>query len=88
MMKVGMFATATFYALKKETHTAIPATAILHLHDRDWIYTPTQDQKFRRQEVSAGQMLPNQMQEILSGLQPNQRVVTNALALQNAIDNE
>jgi hypothetical protein len=33
-------------------------------------------------------MLPNQMQEILSGLQPNQRVVTNALALQNAIDNE
>jgi cobalt-zinc-cadmium efflux system membrane fusion protein len=88
MMKVGMFATATFYGLKKETHTAVPATAIVHLHDRDWIYTPTPDQKFRRLEVSAGEMLPNQMQEILSGLQPNQRVVTNALALQNAIDNE
>ena len=88
MMKVGMFATATFYGLKKEMHTAIPASAILHLHDRDWIYTPAQGQKFRRQEVSAGEMLPNQMQEILSGLQPNQRVVTNALALQNAIDNE
>jgi cobalt-zinc-cadmium efflux system membrane fusion protein len=88
LMRVGMFATATFYGLKKETHTAVPASAIVHLHDRDWIYTPTQDQKFRRQEVSAGEMLPNQMQEILSGLQPNQRVVTNALALQNAIDNE
>jgi len=88
MMKVGMFATATFYGLKKETHTAIPASAIVHLHDRDWVYTPTQDQKFRRLEVSAGAMLPNQMQEILSGVQPNQRVVSNALALQNAIDNE
>jgi cobalt-zinc-cadmium efflux system membrane fusion protein len=88
MMKVGMFATATFYSLKKETHTAVPASAILHLHDRDWVYTRTQDQKFRRQEVSGGETLPNQMQEILWGLQPGEQVVTNALALQNAIDNE
>jgi cobalt-zinc-cadmium efflux system membrane fusion protein len=88
MMKVGMFATATFYGLKKETHTAVPASAIVHLHDRDWVYTPTQDRKFRRLEVTGGEMLPNQMQEILSGLQPGQQVVTNALALQNAIDNE
>jgi len=88
MLKVGMFASATFYGLQKEMHTAIPASAILHLHDRDWVYSPTQGRKFHRLEVSAGEMLPNQMQEILSGLQPNQRVVTNALALQNAIDNE
>jgi cobalt-zinc-cadmium efflux system membrane fusion protein len=88
MLKVGMFASATFYGLQKEMHTAIPASAILHLHDRDWVYSPTPDRKFHRLEVSAGEMLPNQMQEILSGLQPNQRVVTNALALQNAIDNE
>jgi len=32
--------------------------------------------------------LPNQMQQILSGLQPGQKVVTNALSLQTAIDNE
>jgi len=32
--------------------------------------------------------LPNQMQEILSGLQLGQKVVTNALALQNTVDNE
>jgi membrane fusion protein, heavy metal efflux system len=87
-MRPGMFATATFYSLKKQTYTSVPASAVVHIHDRDWVYTPTQDQKFRRLEVSAGEMLPNQMQEILSGLQPGQRVVTNALALQNAIDNE
>jgi len=88
MMRIGMFANATFYGLKKETHAAVPASAIVHLHDRDWIYSPAQDQKFQRQEVTAGEMLPNQMQEILSGLQPGKRVVSNALALQNAIDNE
>ena len=83
-----MFATATFHGLKKEAHTAVPASAILHLHDRDWVYVPTDDKKFRRLEVVGGATLPNQMQEILSGLQPGEKVVTNALALQNTVDNE
>jgi membrane fusion protein, heavy metal efflux system len=87
-MRPGMFATATFVGLKKEAHTAVPASAILHLHDRDWVYVPTDDNKFRRLEVASGATLPNQMQEIVSGLQPGQKVVTSALALQNAVDNE
>jgi membrane fusion protein, heavy metal efflux system len=87
-MRPGMFATATFVGLKKEAHTAVPASAILHLHDRDWVYVPTDDNKFRRLEVAGGATLPNQMQEIVSGLQPGQKVVTSALALQNAVDNE
>ena len=88
MMRPGMFATATFFSTKKQGYTSVPASAIVHLHDRDWVYEPAQDAKFRRQEVSAGEMLPNQMQEILTGLRPGQRVVSNALALQNAVDNE
>jgi len=87
-MRPGMFATATFHSLKKEAHTAVPASAILHLHDRDWVYVPTGDNKFRRLEVAAGETLPNQMQEILSGLQPGQKVVASALALQNTVDNQ
>jgi cobalt-zinc-cadmium efflux system membrane fusion protein len=86
-MRPGMFATATFYSLKKETYTAVPASAIVHLHDRDWVFIPAQG-KFRRIEVVSGAQLPNQMQEIQSGLQPGQQVVTNAVNLQNAIDNE
>src|SRR5208282_1724765 len=39
-MRPGMFATATFVGLKKEAHTAVPASAILHLHDREWVYIP------------------------------------------------
>jgi precorrin-6B methylase 2 len=60
----------------------------MHLHDRDWVFTPTDDKKFRRVAVVGGDALPNQMQEILSGLQPGQHVVTNALVLQREADNE
>jgi cobalt-zinc-cadmium efflux system membrane fusion protein len=87
-MRIGMFATATFHGRKKETHTVVPASAIMHLHDRDWVFTPTADKKFRRVEVRGGEILPNQMQEVTSGLQPGQQVVTNAVVLQNASDNE
>jgi cobalt-zinc-cadmium efflux system membrane fusion protein len=88
MMRLGMFVTATFRGQKKQTHTEIPASAVLHLHDRDWIFVPTPDKKFRRLEVLSGAMLPNQMQEIVSGLQPGQQVVTNAVVLQNTLDNQ
>jgi cobalt-zinc-cadmium efflux system membrane fusion protein len=87
IMRPGMFATATFYSTDKHTYTSVPAAAILHLHDRDYVFIPSQG-KFKRTEVTSGEQLPNQMQEILSGLQPGQHVVSNAVVLQNAIDNE
>ena len=40
LLRVGMFATATFFGKATETHASVPATAILHLHDRDWVYLP------------------------------------------------
>jgi cobalt-zinc-cadmium efflux system membrane fusion protein len=86
LMRVGMFVTATFHGQKKETHAAVPASAILHLHDRDWIYVFAGDKKFRRVEVRAGGTLPNNMQEITSGIDPGQQVVINALVLQNAVE--
>jgi membrane fusion protein, heavy metal efflux system len=88
MMRVGMFATAIFHGLKKEAHAAIPADAILHLHDRNWVFVPQGGNQFRRLEIVAGDNLPNSMQEVLSGLSPGQKVVADALTLQNAVDNE
>src|SRR5580692_8132013 len=83
IMRIGMFVTATFRGQKKETHTQVPATAIMHLQDRDWVFEPTPDRKFRRVEIRSGDMLPNKMQEVLSGLQTGQQVVTNAIVLEN-----
>jgi membrane fusion protein, heavy metal efflux system len=86
IMRVGMFATATFHGKTLETHASVPATAILHLHDRDWVYVPAPGGKFRRVEVVGGVMLPGGMQEVSSGISSGQQVVTNALALQNSVD--
>lgn len=85
-LRLGMFVTATFHGLTAETHTAVPADAVLHLHDRDWVYERAETNQFRRLEVVGGQMLPNKMQEILSGLEPGAQVVSNALELQNTVE--
>jgi cobalt-zinc-cadmium efflux system membrane fusion protein len=86
ILRVGMFVSATFHGQKKETHAAVPASAILHLHDRDWIYVPAGDKKFRRVEVVSGQQLPGNLQEIVSGVKAGQQVVSNALVLQNTVE--
>jgi cobalt-zinc-cadmium efflux system membrane fusion protein len=86
MMRVGMFVTATFHGQKRVTSAAVPATAVLHLHDRDWVYVPTKDKKFRRVEVKGGEMLPGGLQDIVSGIAPGERVVSNALELQNTVE--
>ena len=86
MMRIGMFVTATFYGKQAETRAAIPATAILHLHDREWVYAPLTAGRFKRLEVQTGSMLPGNMQEVVSGLKPGDRVVSNALPLQNTVE--
>jgi cobalt-zinc-cadmium efflux system membrane fusion protein len=86
ILRVGMFVTATFHGEKKETRAAVPASAILHLHDRDWVYVPAGEKKFRRVEVGAGQQLPGNLQEIVSGVKAGQQVVSNALVLQNTVE--
>jgi membrane fusion protein, heavy metal efflux system len=47
---------------------------------------PVQAGQFRRVEVTGGNMLPGKMQEIISGLEPGQRVVADALVLQNTVE--
>jgi membrane fusion protein, heavy metal efflux system len=86
LMRIGMFATATFHGKKAVMHASVPAAAVLHLHDRDWVFVPAGDGTFRRAEVRAGNMLPGNDQEILSGLAPGQQVVSNALELQNTVN--
>ena len=83
-LKLGMFATATFTSRAKEIHPVVPAEAVLHLHDRDWIYEPAGGNQFKRIEVHTGRMIDGNRQEILSGIQPGQQVVSNALLLETA----
>jgi cobalt-zinc-cadmium efflux system membrane fusion protein len=86
LMRIGMFVSATFHGQDKQIRTMVPASAVLHLHDRHWVYVPAAGGRFRRIEVVDGATLPDNVQEIVSGLQPGQRVVANALVLQNTVE--
>jgi len=87
IMRLGMFVTATFRGQTKEMHTIVPASAILHMHDRDFVYVPAPDNKFRRVEIVSGDVLQDHtdLQEVKSGLQPGQQVVSNALVLDHVL---
>ncbi|HLK66255.1 MAG TPA: efflux RND transporter periplasmic adaptor subunit [Bryobacteraceae bacterium] len=87
IMRMGMFVRATFRGQQQETHTIVPASAVLHMLDRDFVFIPAPDRKFRRVEVVGGDLLPDNpaLQEIKSGLAPGQQVVTNALTLDHVL---
>jgi cobalt-zinc-cadmium efflux system membrane fusion protein len=85
-MRVGMFATATFHGETIERHATVPDTAILHLHDREWVYVPIGEGRFKRQEVVSGNTLPDKTQEIVSGLKPGDQVVGRSLVFQNTVE--
>ncbi|MGA2922577.1 MAG: efflux RND transporter periplasmic adaptor subunit [Candidatus Sulfotelmatobacter sp.] len=87
IMRLGMFARATFRGQTVEIHTIVPASAVLRMHDRDFVFVPAPDNKFRRVEVVSGDVLTENtsLQEIKSGVKPGQQVVTNALVLDHVL---
>jgi membrane fusion protein, heavy metal efflux system len=80
MMRAGMFVSVTFSGLHGRSYAVVPSGAVLHLHDRDWVFVPVGDGQFRRTEVTGGKTIGGE-QEILAGLKPGQQVVKDALAL-------
>jgi cobalt-zinc-cadmium efflux system membrane fusion protein len=88
IMRLGMFVRATFRGQTSVTHTIVPASAVMHMHDRDFVYVPAPPgNRFRRVEVVSGDLLQDNLnlQEISSGLTPGQQVVTNALVLDHVL---
>jgi cobalt-zinc-cadmium efflux system membrane fusion protein len=86
LMRVGMFVTATFYGKTPVQRVAVPASAILHLHDRDWVFVAADDKRFRRVEITSGIMLPENMQEVISGINLGTHVIRDALVFQNMVE--
>ena len=86
VLRLGMFATAMLTGRTSEVHATVPADAILHLHDRDWVLVPAGQGHFRRIAVAAGNMLPGNNQEIFSGIAPGQQVVKSVLQLESTLE--
>jgi cobalt-zinc-cadmium efflux system membrane fusion protein len=88
VMRAGMFATAIFRSQTEQLRTVVPVTAVLRLHDKDWVFKPEGGLRFRRLEIQAGRVLSDGLQEVLSGLAPGDKVVANALQFSNAAENQ
>ncbi|HEX3472700.1 MAG TPA: efflux RND transporter periplasmic adaptor subunit [Silvibacterium sp.] len=86
ILRLGMFVTATLESKTKSVRAVVPAAAILHLRDRNWVFIPAGDRHFKRVEVNSGDMLHDGKQEILSGIEPGQKVVAGALRLESTLE--
>jgi len=86
ILKLGMFVTATFESKTKQVHAVVPASSVLHLHDRDWVFVPAGGNNFKRVEVHAGDMLPGGKQDLVSGVNVGQQVVSNVLPLEATVE--
>jgi cobalt-zinc-cadmium efflux system membrane fusion protein len=86
LLRPGMFATITFYSQSKLQRAVVPASAVLRLHDKDWVFRPDGDKRFRRVEIHTGASVGDGLQEVTSGLSPGDRVVANPLQLSGVAD--
>ena len=86
MLRLGMFVNTTFESKDLKAHPVVPARAVLHLHDREWIFVPAGGNTFKRVEVHGGRMLDGNRQELLSGIHPGQQVVSNVLQLEATLE--
>jgi len=78
-LRPGMYAAATFRSHKLTNRVVVPATAIMRLHDKDWVFRKEGDKRFRKIAVQADGLAPDGMQEIRDGVKPGDELVTNAL---------
>jgi len=86
ILRLGMFVNATFQGKTERNFAVVPADAVLHLHDRDWVFIPAGGKKFKRVEVHAGEMLAGNRQELLDGIVPGQQIVSNVLQLEATLE--
>ena len=84
-LRPGMFAVATFQSRKLRPSLVVPATAVMRLHDRDWVFVKEGANQFRRVEVGATGSAAGGMQEISGGVHEGQELVANALDFSTAV---
>jgi cobalt-zinc-cadmium efflux system membrane fusion protein len=79
----GMYAVATFRSRTKKPHLVVPATAIMRLQDKDWIFRKESANSFRRVEVKTSG-LPEGLQQIEQGASSGDEIIANALVFSTA----
>lgn len=84
-LRPNMFAVARFTLPQQKTVEVVPATAIMHLHDRAWVFVAEGNGQFRRVEVQVTGT-PTPGTEELTGVDAGSKIVANALQFSTALD--
>jgi membrane fusion protein, heavy metal efflux system len=84
-LRPGMFAVVAFRSRKSQSRVVVPATAVIRLQDKDWVFRKDGTQQFRRVEVRTTGEVADQMQQIREGVKPGEQIVSNALEFSSAV---
>jgi len=79
ILRPNMFATVHFVSQGAQMRTVVPASAVLRLEDRDWVFIKAQGNQFRRTEVHAGAVNADGTEQVFSGLRAGDQVARDAL---------
>jgi cobalt-zinc-cadmium efflux system membrane fusion protein len=86
IMRSGMYVTAMFRAHNLVDRVVVPASAVVHLHDKDWVFVPLGNNRFRRVAVQLGPQEKDGSQQVISGLKAGDQIVSNALQFSSAAE--
>ena len=85
-LRPNMYAVATFRSRKLQSHLVIPATAMMRLQDKDWVFRREDQNQFRKIEVQSIGATVGGFQELQDGrLKSGDQVVANALEFSSAV---
>lgn len=84
-LRPGMFAVATFRSRKTRLSLVVPSTAVMRLHDKDWVFRREGNNRYRRVEVLVSGATLDGMQEVRTGVNPEEEIVQNALDFSTAV---
>ena len=79
-----MFITAEVHSGKSLERPVLPTSAIVRLHDKNWVFMPLGGNQFRKIEVETGPAAGDNFQQILEGITIHDKVVVNALQFSSA----
>jgi cobalt-zinc-cadmium efflux system membrane fusion protein len=85
LLRPGMFAMARFTSRTAESRLVVPATAIMRLQDKDWIFRQEGNNQFRKLQVQTVGTTTDGYQEVTGAVKTGDPVIANALEFSTAV---
>lgn len=85
-LRPGMFGVADLESNAARSGLTVPTTAVVQMHDEQWVFVKAGPSSFRRVHVEAGREVQPGVQQVVGGVAAGQVIVRNALQLAQATE--